>query len=147
MLDDYEWLFSCLWEQKQIATGGSSVLTRAVEGVENGLRDLQRGTSDLASVISNNSKVIADFEQAWRLLGDTAAFSTYALVDTERLVGDSPRYLTITTAQRRDLSAQIVDLFDPEVRGDPVGMRPTTFAAHVIWDFLNNDGWLSSDAR
>ena len=29
MLDDYEWLFSWLWEQKQIATGGSSVLTRA----------------------------------------------------------------------------------------------------------------------
>jgi len=31
MLDDYEWLFSWLWEQKQIATGGSSVLTRATQ--------------------------------------------------------------------------------------------------------------------
>ena len=68
-----------------------------------------------------------------------------SLVDMERLVDDSPRYLRITTAQRRAFVAKLEDVFGLEIRGDGVGLFAPMFAAHMMLVFLNTNDWLASD--
>jgi hypothetical protein len=95
----------------------------------------------------NFSEIMAENEDSWRQLVKVTAFSTYSLVDRNRLIDGKMAYLRINSNERKMLIKNIENSFGDEVKnGMKAGQFPIVASASLLYGFLNKD-WKSSDVR
>ena len=95
----------------------------------------------------NFIEIMAENEDSWRQLVKVTAFSTYSLVDRNRLIDGKMAYLRINSKERKMLIKNIENSFGDEVKGGiKTGQFPIVASASLLWGFLHKD-WKSSDEK
>lgn len=77
---------------------------------------MAQGQHELAAIVSDTSKYLAQADEAWKLLVYATAAASHALTDNEREENGKLRYLKITTAQRADLVDGLERFFGPQLK-------------------------------
>ena len=100
---------------------------------------------ELAGVLSEASKWLAQADEAWKMLVYATIGATYVLANNQRLQDGKLPYLTITPAERQKLLDKLESFFGESVKkGMVAGQYGTEAAPAALWQFLNRP-WKTSD--
>ncbi len=87
-------------------------------------------------------------DEAWKMIMTATVLSTYALVDDKRTIYGKLGYLKLTSNEKKELLRRLETLFGKSVKQEPKeGQRPVEVAPELLWKFLNDKSWKTSDDR
>jgi hypothetical protein len=135
---------------KASAEGAHLVYSALKQLNESGISELQKLAAlnpkkvDVPAIVERLSDIDAKTNEVWRTLAEATTAATHALVQKDERLST----LKLTSNQRQTISDELVGKFGDEIKGGlRVGQIPLIASAALLYQFVEDKNWKSSDSK